>query len=329
MPRECRTSGRRCPGRPGHGAGGRPAGRRSARHALVAMAAGVVVAALSVAPAAASRAGPAQPMSIAITSISPTYATPKGKVTVSGTVTNTTAAAATGLSVQLWSSSVRLPDRAAMASYLTAPAGAAVDSPLPKSLRELPSVPAHSTRPWSLTLRVSQAGMTTFGVYPLAAQLSQFGAPVVDAARTFLPFWPAASQARTVRPVSLAWIWPLIDVPHQAACPALLNNNLQASLASGGPLNQLLAVGCSAVGRSAGLTWAIHPALMNGAKVMTARYPVGGPVTCGHASTLPASAAARAWLSGVQSVAAQQDFFVTPYADVDVAALSHRGLTSE
>ena len=267
-------------------------------------------------------------MSITITSISPTYATPKGKVTVSGTVTNTTAAAATGLSVQLWSSSVRLPDRAAMASYLTAPAGAAVDSPLPKSLQTLATVPAHSTRSWSLTLRVSQAGMTTFGVYPLAAQLSQFGAPV-DAARTFLPFWPAASQARTVRPVSLAWIWPLIDVPHQAACPALLNNNLKASLASGGRLNQLLAVGSSSAGRSAGLTWAIDPALLNDAKVMTARYQVGGTATCGHASTLPASAAARAWLSGVQSVAAQQDFFVTPYADVDVAALSHRGLTSE
>ena len=165
-------------------------------------------------------------------------------MTVSGTVTNTTATAATGLSVQLWSSSVRFPDRAAMTSYLTAPAGAAVDSPLPKSLQTLATVPAHSTRPWSLTLRVSQAGMTTFGVYPLAAELSQFGAPV-DAARTFLPFWPAASQARTVRPVSLAWIWPLIDVPHQAACPALLNNNLKASLASGGRLNQLLAVGSS------------------------------------------------------------------------------------
>src|SRR5215472_7592186 len=336
MPRECRTSGRRCPGRPGHGARGHPVGRRSARHALVAMAAGVVVAALSVAPAAASSAGsagrgqaaPAQPMSIAITSISPTYATPKGKVTVSGTVTNTTAAAATGLSVQLWSSSIRLPDRAAMSSYLTAPAGAAVDSPLPKSLQALATVPAHSTRPWSLTLRVSQAGMTTFGVYPLAAELSQFRAPV-DAARTFLPFWPAKSQARTVRPVSLAWIWPLIDAPHQAACPSLLNNKLQASLASGGRLNQLLAVGSSGVGRSADLTWAIDPALLNDAKVMTARYRVGGTATCGHASAFPASAAARAWLSGVQSVAAQQDFFVTPYADVDVAALSHRGLTSE
>jgi Family of unknown function (DUF6049) len=302
----------------------------------MALAAGGAVAALSVAPAAASSAGPAgrgqpgpaQPMSVTITSISPTYATPKGKVTVSGTVTNTTAAAATGLSVQLWSSSVRLPDRAAMASYLTAPAGTAVDSALPKSLQTLATVPAHSTRSWSLTLRVSQAGMTTFGVYPLAAELSQFEAPV-DAARTFLPFWPAASQARTVRPVSLAWIWPLIDVPHQAACPALLNNNLKASLASGGRLNQLLAVGSSQVGRSAGLTWAIDPALLNDAKVMTAQYQVGGTITCTHASTLPASAAARTWLSGVQSVAAQQDFFVTPYADVDVAALSHRGLTSE
>ena len=108
----------------------------------MAVAAAVVAAALSVAPAAASRAGPAergqagpaQPMSITITSISPTYATPKGQVTVSGTVTNTTATALTELSVQLWSSSVRLPDRAAMTSYLTAPAGAAVDTPLPLSL---------------------------------------------------------------------------------------------------------------------------------------------------------------------------------------------------
>ena len=331
MPRECRTSGRWRPARPGHGTGGHPPARRSARRALAALAAGVAAAALSVAPAAASSAGqadPAQPMSITITSMSPTYATPKGTVTVSGTVTNTTATAATELTVQLFSSSVRFPDREAMTSYLTAPAGAAVDSALPKSVQTLATVPAHSTRPWSVTLRVSQAGMTAFGVYPLAAQLYQSGT-AMDAARTFLPFWPAASHARTVKPVSLAWVWPLIDVPHQAACPALLSNDLKASLASGGRLNQLLAVGSSSAGRSAGLTWAIDPALLNDARVMTARYQVGGTAVCSHASTHPASAAARAWLAGVQSVAAQQDFFVTPYADVDVAALSHRGLNSE
>src|SRR5262249_57145712 len=96
------------------------------------------------APSAAPT-GPGQPMSITVSSMSPTYATPKGKVTVSGTITNTTATPATGLSVQLWSSSVRFPDRGAMASYLTAPAGAAVDSPLPKSMRTVATVPAHST----------------------------------------------------------------------------------------------------------------------------------------------------------------------------------------
>src|SRR4029077_18125 len=137
----------------------------------------------------------------------------------------------------------------------------------------------------------------------------------MDAARTFLPFWPAASHARTVKPVSLAWVWPLIDVPHQAACPALLNNNLKASLASGGRLNQLLAVGSSAVGRSAGLTWAIDPALLNDARGRRARSEGGGPAICPPAPTRPPGAAPRAWLAGVQSVAAQQDFFVTPYAD--------------
>jgi hypothetical protein len=293
----------------------------------------VAAAALAAAPAAAStgepgRPGAAVPLSIAITSVSPAYATPKGTVTVSGTVTNATATATTGLEVQLWSSSSRLADRNAMDSYLTAPPGAVVDSPVPQSLQTLATVSAHSTQRWSLALRVNQVGMTSFGVYPLAAELSQFGTPV-DAARTFLPFWPGKSASRTVKPVSLAWIWPLIDVPHQTACPTLRDDSLAASLASGGRLSQLLAVGGSAAGRRAGLTWAIDPALLNDAKVMTARYRVGGSPTCASASPRPASKAAQAWLTGVQSATARQDFFVTPYADVDVAALAHRGLNTE
>ncbi len=299
----------------------------------MALAAAVAAALMSAAPAVASggalgQASTAPPMSIAITSVSPTFATPKGVVTVSGTVSNTTSTAATELTVQLYSSNLRLANRDAMDSYLTAaPGGTGVDSALPKSVQTLGSVPAHSTQRWSLTLQVSQVGMTSFGVYPLAAQLYQFGTPV-DADRTFLPFWPAKSQARTVQPVTLAWIWPLIDVPHQTACPALLNNDLAASLATGGRLNQLLAVGSSTVGHSADLTWAIDPALLSDAKTMTARYRVGGSDTCAGGSTHPASAAAQSWLAGVKSVTARQDFFATPYDDVDVAALSHHGLNT-
>jgi Family of unknown function (DUF6049) len=323
MPRQCRSSGRRRPGPPGHGTGIR----------LLALAAGVAAAALAAAPAAASSGdaghpAAALPLSIAITSVSPGYATAKGTVTVSGTVTNTTSDAVTGLAVQLWSSSSRLANRDAMDSYLSAPEATDGETPLPKSIQGLASLPAHATKPWSLRLAVSQVGMTSFGVYPLAAELSQFGAPV-DAARTFLPFWPGTSASRTVKPVTLAWIWPLIDVPHQTACPALLSDSLAASLASGGRLTQLLEVGGSPAGRRADLTWAIDPALLNDAKVMTARYRVGGTATCSNASPRPASRAARAWLAGVQAVTAHQDFFVTPYADVDVAALAHRGLNTE
>jgi hypothetical protein len=291
------------------------------------------VAVVSAAPAIAADGGgqaraAAPPMSVAITSVSPTIATPRATVTVSGTVTNATGTPAAGLAIQLFSSSVRLASRQAMDDYLTAPAGSAVDSPTRSLVTLASAVPAHATRSWSLTLRAKQIGMTAFGVYPLAVQLSQFGTPV-DAARTFLPYWPGESAARRVKPVTLAWIWPLIDAPHQAACPALLNDSLAASLASGGRLNRLLAVGSSALARSADLTWAIDPALLNDTRVMTGRHRVGGTATCSGGSPRPASGAARSWLAGVQSVADRQDFFVTPYADVDAAALAHHGLNTE
>ena len=328
MPRQCRSTGRRRPVPSGHGAGVR----------LLALATGAVAATLSAALAApaapagafSGRAGQdhaAEPLSIAITSVNPPYATPRAKVTISGTVTNATATPASSLQITLWSSSNRLADQHAMESYLTAPAASGVDSPTNVTL-SLASVPAHTTRRWSLVLPVKQAGMTAFGAYPLAAQLSQFGGQV-DAARTFLPFWPAPAKARRVEPLSLAWVWPLVDVPHRAACPALLNDSLAPSLASGGRLNQLLAVGSSSLARRAGVTWAIDPALLNDANVMTAPYRVGGTATCTNAAARPASTAAQSWLDGVRAATARQDFFVTPYADVDVAALAHRGLSTE
>ena len=252
------------------------------------------MAVLAAAPAAASGSGPARssnpgqpgkaravvpPMSVAITSVNPAIATRNAKVTVSGTVTNATGTPAAELMIQLYSSSVRLTSRGAMDSYLTAPAGGVVDSPTNSQLTLATALPAHSTRSWSLTLRAKQVGMTTFGVYPLAAQLWQFGAPM-DAARTFLPYWPGKSASRNVKPLSLAWVWPLVDVPHQAACPSLISDSLAASLASGGRLNGLLSVGSSSLARSADLTWAIDPALLNDANVMTDRYRVGGTATC-------------------------------------------------
>src|SRR5262245_10573731 len=173
MPRQCRTPGRRRPASSGHGAGVR----------LLALAGGVAAAVLAAAPAAASGSGQVQPgqaaqprdaaqpghaaqpsqvraavppISVAITSVNPTIATPNGKVTVSGTVTNATGTAAPGLDIRLWSSSVRLASHDAMAGYLSAPPGGVVDSPTPSRVVLSSAVPAHTTQSWSLTLRAKQ-----------------------------------------------------------------------------------------------------------------------------------------------------------------------------
>jgi hypothetical protein len=306
----------------------RPALRRTGVRLLaLALAAGWALAAAAPALAAAGtaarqQAAPGQ-VAIAITSLNPTIAAPRGTVQVTGTVTNSSGSPVTGLQIQLWSSPARLATRSAMDSYLTTPGPTGLDQPT-GAVRQIASVPGHSTVPWSLTLRVRAVGMTTFGVYPLAAELSQ-GLVTLATFRTFLPFWPGKPAERTVKPLAISWVWPLIDVPHRAACPALLTNSLAASLASGGRLSQLLTAGSSPLGQRAQLTYAIDPALLSAAKTMTTPYPVGGTATCAHAVTYPASVAAQAWLRSVRSVTSQQDFFVTPYSDVDVAALAHHG----
>lgn len=297
---------------------------------LAAVATAVVVVVLVAAPALAAtgqrgehgrRVAPQA--SLVITSVSPDFAQPKDTVTVSGTVTNPTASAMTGLSVQLFSSSIRLSGRAAMATYLSptsSGADFAVGQPGP-----LFSLAPHASLQWTLTLRPGQVGMRQFGVYPLAAQVS---GPLgqVARARTFLPFWPGKQEARTLKPLRIAWVWPLIDTPQQAACRAIRNRQLAASLARGGRLYRLLAAGSSETAERAQLTWAVDPALLNDVSLMTRQYRIGVSPTCTGGAAKPADPAAGAWLARVRTVTKQQNFFITPYADVDVAALAHRGL---
>ena len=313
--------------------------RRCLRLAAVATALGagwLVVLPAAAAPAAgagaartaAARTAGAHPW-LAITSLSPTIAAPKGQVTVSGIVANPTSAPLQGLTVQLWSSGFPLSSRGAMNSYLTAQTAAGLDTQVPGAQVTLPGrLASHGTQSWTLTLNVTQAGMRTFGVYPLAAELASAGAEL-DVARTFLPFWPGKPADRSVKPLAIGWLWPLIDTPQRGACTALLSNELEGSVAPGGRLNALLQAGASAEGRSAMLTWAIDPALLSDVSAMKQPYQVGNHEDCTGGQAERASPAAAAWLSGVQSVTSQQDFFVTPYADVDMAALAHRALDGE
>jgi hypothetical protein len=264
---------------------------------------------------------------IAITKVSPGFLRQGQKVTVTGIVTNPGGAPLRDMSVQIWSSQTALTSRAAMASYLTSAAATGLDEAIIGATANLPSpVPAHGTEQWSMTLTADQIGMTVFGVYPLSAHLTSAGIDL-DYARSFLPYWPGKPQARAVKPVSIAWVWPLIDTPQQTICRSLASNELAGSLATGGRLNSLLAAGESPAGQAAMLTWAIDPALLSDAAVMTRPYRVSS--SCSDAKLEQASSAARSWLAGVHDIAQKQDFFTTPYANVDVAAMAHQGLDDE
>ncbi len=129
-------------------------------------------------------------------------------------------------------------------------------------------------------------------------------------------------------PLKVAWIWPLIDTPQQGACPqTLATNSLSGGFAANGRLSTLLDAGLQWASKD-DLTWAIDPALLSDATVMTHAYFTGGNAGCTDRTKLPASAAATGWLSKLAGTAGQPAF-LTPYADVDAAALSHAGLNAD
>jgi hypothetical protein len=278
----------------------------------------------------ASRARPQLPVSLAITSVTPAFATAGQTVHVKGTITNNSHVPLTAVKIRLRSSSVPFTTRNDLQRYASAePTGA--DSYVPGAATRHPLVvPAGQAVKWSAPLRVSKAGMTAFGVYPLAAEAdSVSGSPLSGGiSRTFLPYWPRRHGQSGPARQQIAWIMPLISQPDQGPCPGLLNNDLAGSLASRGRLGSLLAAG-QAEAASTHLTWAIDPALLAAAKTMTIRYPVGSGARCGSHKVMPASKSAAVWLSSLHRTTAGQPVLITPYADVDIAALTRQSLTAD
>ncbi len=320
--------------------------RRAARRSQSRRKPAAAAAALAMAGLALALAGPAQahsasgwqqagslPVSLVITSVTPAYAVPGQTVTVRGSITNTSAAAISGISIRLRSSSSSFESRDALQEYASG-FELQADGYVPGATTRRPiSLAVGATRPWSVALPARRVGMTSFGVYPLAAEAdSASDTPLPGGtSRTFLPFWPGRHGPPRPQPQQIAWILPIVGQPTQGPCPVatLLNNSLATSLAPGGRLGSLLAAG-QAESASTHLTWAVDPSLLESAQAMTSPYRVGGSADClTEYSRQPASHAAAAWLRAFKRATAGQGVFVTPYADVDIAALTRESLDTD
>jgi Family of unknown function (DUF6049) len=274
-------------------------------------------------PAHAAQAGA---VSVAIDSMNPQFARPGATVSVAGTVSNGTAQTKTGLEVQLSTSPTPFSARDQMDGYLSQSGDTSVEA-VGKPFVIAASLRPGATVEWRASFNVSSVGITEFGVYPLVAQAEDQAGDVLASDQTVLPFWPGQQAAGLLRPLEIAWIWPLIDQPHNQVCTALTNNGLAASLGQGGRLSALLAAGRAHP--DAELTWVIDPALLSDVETMTRSYWVDSTPTCTDATEESSSKAAVAWLSMLRKVTSNEPTVITPYANADVSALVHNHLNAE
>jgi hypothetical protein len=305
---------------------------RSLRRALGALPAVLLAAVASLAavvPAAQASSGKTQrpPLAISITGISPSmYATPGATVRVTGTLANHTGAPLAGIEVLARTSFGSFQFPAQMTDF-TNGTGTGT-SPLQllqagQTYQVPDSVPNGATVGWSVSF---QAGFyDQFGVYPIDVQASA-GIGYTADARTFLTFWPGNNATNKPKGLQVAWVWPLVDTPQQGVCPrTLATTKLASSVASGGRLSTLLDAGASWAQKD-DLTWNIDPALLSDVSVMTKPYFTSGQADCSDRFHAAPSAAASKWLSQLKTSTAGAPAFLTPYANVDAAALSHAGL---
>jgi hypothetical protein len=280
--------------------------------AVLALPAALLASQQPAAAAAGQRA--AQPgLSIFITGMTPEWATPSSRITVTGTLRNSSRAQASHLTVELFDSTTPMASVAELkqdASQPYSPAAALVADAIWHSTRSL--APGASTD-WSIRVPASALNMTAFGVYPLAAQAQDtFGTALTT---TYLPYEPARKgsyASSRPSPAKIAWLWPLIDIPllnepWQGNCAGPQASALVQSLGQSGRLGDLV----QAAAADDNVTWVVDPAVVANVRALT---------TCGGSQPRWAKAAS-VWLTQLQDATSGRPMTVTPYGNPNVAAL--------
>ncbi|MFD4532329.1 DUF6049 family protein [Kitasatospora sp. NPDC058397] len=337
----------------GHGTG-RRAGRAARRLAAVCGAALALFSA--VAPAAALPAGGGvrpttdngvsaeYPVEMTIETVAPQVASPNGIVKITGHVTNTGKAAVKNAhaAVRKPLSSKPLQRRSDLSLVTTRSGptnsdGVELDSPQ----YALPELGPGQNQPYTLSVSVSDLGLSDSGVYELAVDAwgstadNQRDRPL-GIARTFLPYNPGGAEAQ---PSKVTTLWPLVHAPVLAAqtysdndqpVPVLRDDSLTAEFSPGGRLYELVDTGA----KMTGLTWVVDPDLLDTAFAMTRPYrvqkpgqDVGKPAKDDNTVPGTGQAAATAWLDKLRAAVAKPGGQVVslPYADPDLASIAHNG----
>ncbi|MDQ1627861.1 MAG: hypothetical protein QOI54_1605 [Actinomycetota bacterium] len=287
----------------------------------------LVLAVLAVLSAAVPTAGAAQaaaPLAtITVDGLEPTIATPGGQLQVTGEV-RSGRERLRGVRVALRLSRTPVNSRAELdgvaSGLTTGKDGDVVASQQMSDLSSGGSAGFDLTKPLD-----SLDSLTDFGVYVLSVEVTarhRTGEGRVGIVRTFLPWVP---RTRDFRPTPFVWAWPLVSHPARQADGRYADDRLAAEMAEGGRLSRLTAAGSQLSARMP-VTWAVDPDLLDSASDMSNGYRISD---FGRAVAGTGAAPAAQWLAQVRGATAGQDVLALPYADPDLSALRHVGLSAD
>ncbi|TDC89909.1 hypothetical protein E1292_44075 [Nonomuraea deserti] len=271
-------------------------------------------------PSTAATSASRQTVTVSLASITPDVPTSQtDEIKFTGTVRNDTGAPTPAQRVRLRYTPQKLTDRASMAAYVADQTTATLPGNVSSfSAMDIPPLAAGEEARWEFTATPPQLGYRSFGVYPIAIDVAQYGVPVY-AQRTFLTYAPPAVPKPPRNKLAIAL--PVIDQPHRATDGSrFVDDKLSQSITGKGRLADLARIAQVAPKT---VSWFVEPALLDDLNVMKDGYTVE---TKDGEERKPASAEAGTWLTTMRTALASSPVIAVPYADPDVTGLAHRGL---
>lgn len=275
------------------------------------------------------------PLAIVLENVTPSVLGPKHKtLKVKGKIVNSGTTPIAGVQVQALYGQ-RFTTRAQLAEFAAGSGQEAATTVLSSS--RVFDVPAGGTQSFTLTgdpARLAALSRSDLSVYPLAIAAGNADGRLATA-RTFVNYVPKDAK-KTITPTKVAFVWPLIDAPHRTTDAEFTDDGLAASLdpddARNGRLNTLLdAVDTGAGNPSVAL--AIDPSLITDVEAMQRPYQIvervdspaeGQPAK--RVEEKESNGNAKNWLSRLRAYVGEDgnQFFLTPYGDVDTVSLVNK-----
>ncbi|MGZ4490645.1 MAG: DUF6049 family protein [Nocardioidaceae bacterium] len=317
------------------------------------------------APAHADETSPAAtPLKVSIQTLSPSTVPGRGRVTVTGTITNRSDNTWTGLHVYMLTSHSPITTSDALAQAGASDPATVVGSRLIGNglFDKVPDLPPGGSTGYRLSVPrqdlgiTGQPGVYWLGVHVLGADPAGQDSVADGRARTFIPLMKPNGPS-----TSLSLVMPLKapvrrDRTGQLADP----QNLERAIASDGRLDRLLQLSGTA---HQALTWEVDPAMLDAVQSVARGNPpldtgptaqsqgsstspsptpspssspspsasanAGAGSSGAAASGSPEHRAAVAWTSALQQQASSHAVMAVPYGDLDVASAltdGYRGL---